>query len=147
MISEKSTSLIAAISKAVGPAIEETFKIKLRNKIKGNPDVETGFTCKWIVIEETIKDILGQSPNIERLSQYLDKENWEATTLQQALNQINIFHENNLNNKSNIYKNENGSIKDFEMNKKSMKIMSAFKLVRQLPDTFEPLKRRLFDSI
>ena len=145
VMSEKSTSLIAAISEAVGSAIEETFKIKLRNKIKGNPDVETGFTCKWIVIEETIKDILGQSPNIERLSQYLDKENWGATTLQQALNQINIFHENNLNNKSNVYKNENGSIKDYEMNKKSMKIMSAVKLIEELPETFEPVKQKLLN--
>ena len=81
-----------------------------------------------MVIEETIKDILGQSPNIERLSQYIDKENWGETTHQQALNQINIFHENN---KNNVYRNESGSIKHFEMNKRSMKIMSAFKLASE----------------
>merc|ERR1712015_143306 len=54
---EKSTILVAAISKAIGPAIEETFKIKLRNKLEGNQNVETGFSCKWTKIEETIQDI------------------------------------------------------------------------------------------
>ena len=147
IIAEKSTTVVAAISKAIDPTLEETFKIKLRNNIEGNPNVNTNFTCKWMVIEETIRGMLGQPPNIERLSQYIDKESWGETTLQQALNQIDIFHEDKLNNKNNVYRNENGSIKDFEMNKKSMKIMSAFKLVRQLPETFEPIKQNLLTSM
>ena len=96
---EKSIILVAAISKAIGPAIEETFKIKLRNKLEGNPNVETGFSCKWTKIEEAIKDTLGQSPNVERLSKYMNTGDWGETTLQQALNKISNFHENNLNNK------------------------------------------------
>ena len=95
----------------------------------------------------TIKGMLGQSPNIERLSQYIDKENWGESTFQQALNQIDIFHEDNLNNKNKVFRHENGSIKDFEMNKNSMKIMSAFKLVRQLPETFEPIRQNLMNDM
>ena len=75
IFSDKSLTLITAISQALGPELEETFKINLRIKIKDNPNVDIGFTCKWIIIEETIKKILGQSPNIERLKQYMDKEN------------------------------------------------------------------------
>ena len=69
---EKSIILVATISKAIGPAIEETFKIKLMNKLEGNQNVETGFSCKWTKIEEAIKDTLGQSPNVERLSKYMN---------------------------------------------------------------------------
>ena len=82
IVSEKSTTLVTAISKAIDPTLEETFKIKLPNNIEGNPNIDTNFTCKWMVIEETIKGMLGQSPNTERLSQYIDKENWGETTLQ-----------------------------------------------------------------
>ena len=46
-----------------------------------------------------------------------------------------------------VYKNENGSIKDFEMNKKSMKIMSAVKLIEKLPETFEPVKQKLLNDM
>jgi len=147
IVAEKSTTLVTAISKAIDPTLEETFKIKLRKNIDGNPNIDTNFTCKWIVIEKTIKRMLGQSPNIERLSQYIDKENWGESTLQQALNQIDIFHEDKLNNKKNVFRSEDGSIKDFEMNKNSMKIMSAFKLIRQLPETFEPIRQNLMNDM
>ena len=46
-----------------------------------------------------------------------------------------------------VYKNENGSIKDYEMNKKSMKIMSAVKLIEELPETFEPVKQKLLNDM
>ena len=42
------------------------------NKLEGNQNVETGFSCKWTKIEEAIKDTLGQSPNVERLSKYMN---------------------------------------------------------------------------
>ena len=108
IVAEKSTTLVTAISKAIDPTLEETFKIKLRKNIDGNPNIDINFTCNWSVIEETIKGILGESPNIERLSQYIDKENWGDLTLQQALNQFEIFHEDKLNNNKSVFRSENG---------------------------------------
>ena len=46
-----------------------------------------------------------------------------------------------------IYKSEIGEIKDFEMNKKSMKIMSAVKLIKDLPSNFEPLTHELLNDM
>ena len=53
-----------------------------KNKLEGNPNLETGFSCKWIKIEEAIKDTLGQSPNVERLSKYMNTGDWGEATLQ-----------------------------------------------------------------
>ena len=130
---EKSLTLISAISKAIGPDLTETFKINLKNRLENNQNVNIGFTCRWVKIEEAIQDSLGQSPNIERLSKCMEYRDWGESTLQQALTNISNFHENNLNNKKMIYKDTTGEIRDFEMNKKSMKIMSAVKLIKELP--------------
>ena len=42
-----------------------------------------------------------------------------------------------------VYKSKVGELKDFEMNKKSMKIMSAVKLIKNLPSKFDELKYEL----
>ena len=144
---EKSMPLINAISKAIGPTITETFKIKLGNKLEGTQSVDKGFSCRWAKIEEAIQDSLGQSPNMERLSKCMEAKNWGETTLQQALQNISNFHEINLNSKKMIYKNEVGEIKDFEMNKKSMKIISAVTMIKELPSKFDEMKYELLNDM
>ena len=145
--SEKSISLLAAISKAIGPTITETFKIKLGNKLEGSQSVDTGFSCRWAKLEEAIQDSLGQSPNVERLSKCMEAKNWGETTLQQALQNISNFHDTNLDSKKMVYKSEVGELKDFEMNKKSMKIMSAFTLIKELPSEFDSMKYELLNDM
>ena len=74
---EKSLTLISAISKAIGPTLTETFKIKLRNRLENNQSVDLGFTCRWANIEEAIQDSLGHSLNVERLSKRMETKDWE----------------------------------------------------------------------
>ena len=141
--SEKSVPLVTAISKAIGPTLTETFKINLGNKLEGTQSVNKGFSCKWIKIEKAIQNSLGQSPNMERLSKCMETKDWGETSLQQALHNISNFHETNLDSKKMIYKNKMGELKDFEMNKKSMKIMSAVTLIKNLPSEFDEIKYEL----
>ena len=77
----------------------------------------------------------------------METRDWGEATLQQALTNISNFHETNLNSKKMIYKNKTGDLKDFQMNKKTMKIMSAVKLIKRLPGNFEPLKHDLLSDM
>ena len=137
---EKSRQLLDAISIAVGERTMETFKIKLGLRLGNTQNVNTSFSCKWVTVEEAIQDTLGQSANMERLNKCIEDKDWGESTLQQALQNISNFHEINLDSKKMAYKNEVGEIKDFEMYKKSMKITSAIKLVKNLPGIFDDLK-------
>ena len=132
--------LLDAISKAIDPTIMETLKINLGNKLKGNQNVNTSFSCTWAKLEEAIQDSLGQSPNIERLKKCMEPKNWGETTLQQALQNINNFHDTMLNSKKMIYKSENGEIKDYVKHKESMKMQLAVNLLEELPNKFDTLR-------
>ena len=65
-------------------------------------------------IEEAIQESLGQAPNIERLIKCMEKENWEGLTLQQALQDINNYHNNNLKTQKLVYESTNGEIKEYK---------------------------------
>ena len=137
---EKSMQLLNAISIAIGTEAMETFKINLGIRLGNAQKVSTSFSCTWSIIEKTIQDTLGKSANRERLNKCMKDENWSGFTLQQTLQNISNFHEMNLNSKKMAYKNESGEVKDYEMHKKSMKILSALKLTKQLPDKFSEIK-------
>ena len=140
---EKSMQLLNAISIAIGTETMETFKINLGIRLGNAQNVSTSFSCTWSIIEKTIQDTLGKSANKERLSKCMEDEDWSGFTLQQALQNISNFHEMNLDSKKMAYKNESGEIKDYEMHKRSMKILSAIKLTKQLPNKFSEIKYEL----
>ena len=94
-------------------------------------------------IEEAIKESLGQAPNINRTIKCIEKENWEGLTLQQALQEINNFHNTNLKTQQSFYENENGEMKEYNKNRDSAKIYSATKLTRKLPSEFDPIQFEL----
>ena len=140
---EKSSPLMDAISKALDPELWETFKINLGHKIAREYSINTSFSCKWTKIEEAIQESLGQAPNIERLIKCMEKENWEGLTLQQALQDINNYHNNNLKTQKLVYESTNGEIKEYKKNRDSAKIYSATKLARKLPSEFDPIQFEL----
>ena len=90
---------------------------------------------------------LGQSPNIERLKKCMEPKDWGETTLQQALQNINNFHDTMLNSKKMIYKSENGEIKDYKKLKAAMKMQSAFNLLGELPEKFDALKNEILTDM
>ena len=144
---EKSMLLLDAISKAISPTMMETLKINLGNKLEKNQNVNTSFSCTWKKVEEAIYDSLGQSPNIERLNKCMEPKDWGETTLQQALQNINNFHNTTLNSKKMMYKDENGELKEYVKHKESMKVTSAFELLKKLPDKFDTLKHEIMTDM
>ena len=143
---EKSMILLNAISKAISPTMMEILKINLGNKLK-NQNISTSFSCTWQILEETIQDSLGQAPNIERLNKCLEPKNWGETTLQQAFQNINNFHNESLDNKASTYKDENGELRETVKHKESMKTASAFDLLKKLPATFDIIKHEAMTDI
>ena len=119
------------------------FKITLPSFIDSNPAMEVGFTCKWKQIEMAIHKIIGEAPNIKRLSTYIDKEDWRGLTVEQALNSIERHHDNSLNHKKKIFKDENGATQDFRITKRVVKLISAFKLVRKLPNNVNQIRHSI----
>ena len=77
----------------------------------------------------------------------MDKEEWGNLTLQQAFSQINMFHDNSLNHKNKLFREKDGSLQDLRVAKRSMKLISAFKLIRNLPEKFDPIQHELLDDI
>jgi len=101
------------------------------------------FSCKWIKIEEALKESLGEAPNINRLINCIKKEDWEDLTLQQALHEINNFHNNSLKTQQSLYTKKNGDLAEYRKNLDSAKIQSAMKLARELPKQFDQIQFEL----
>jgi hypothetical protein len=144
---EKSAHLMKAISKTLEPETWNTFKINLSKKMEKEYDINKMFSCKWTEIEAAIKRSLGQAPNINRLIKCMEKENWEGLTLQQALHEINNFHNNNLKTQHSLYINNKGEMKEYTKNIDSAKICSATKLVKELPEKFDLIQFELQENL
>ena len=84
------------------------------------------------MIEDAIKDTVGESANKERLNKCMEEEDWSNFTIQQALQRISTTQEMNLDTEKMIYRNKSGDIKDFNMHKKAMKILAARKLLKKI---------------
>merc|ERR1711874_389911 len=65
----------------------------------------------------------------------------------QALQNISNFHNAILNSKKMMYKNESGEIKDYVKHKESMKMQSAFNLLKELPDKFDALRHEIMTDM
>merc|ERR1712030_70014 len=102
------------------------------HKVERKYDISKMFSCKWIKIEE--------APNINRLINCIKKEDWEDLTLQQALHEINNFHDNHLKTQQSLYMNRNGDLAEYKKNLDSAKIQSAIKLARELPKQFDQIQ-------
>merc|ERR1712030_194210 len=140
---EKSAHLLKAISRTLEPETWDTFKINMGHKVERKYDVNKMFSCKWIKIEEALKESLGEAPNINRLINCIKKEDWEDLTLQQALHEINNFHNNSLKTQQSLYTNKNGDLAEYRKNLDSAKIQSAIKLARELPKQFDQIQFEL----
>merc|ERR1712105_484856 len=134
---EKSAHLMKAISRTLEPETWDTFKINMGHKVERKYDISKMFSCKWIKIEEALKESLGEAPNINRLINCIKKEDWEDLTLQQALHEINNFHNNSLKTQQSLYTKKNGDLAEYRKNLDSAKIQSAMKLARELPKQFD----------
>merc|ERR1712105_381249 len=109
----------------------------MSHKVERKYDISKMFSCKWIKIEEALKESLGEAPNINRLINCMKKEDWEDLTLQQALHEINNFHNNSLKTQQSLYTKKNGDLAEYRKNLDSAKIQSAMKLARELPKQFD----------
>ena len=70
-----------------------------------------------------IHKMIGEAPNVKRLSAYIHKDDWGGLTLEQALSSIEMHHVNSLNNKNKIFKDEDDTIQDFRITKRVMKFI------------------------
>merc|ERR1712105_432919 len=140
---EKSAHLMKAISRTLEPETWDTFKINMGHKVERKYDISKMFSCKWTKLEEALKESLGEAPNINRLINCIKKEDWEDLTLQQALHEINNFHNNHLKTQQSLYMNRNGDLAEYRKNLDSAKIQSAIKLARELPKQFDQIQFEL----
>merc|ERR1712074_336351 len=70
----------------------------------------------------------------------MKKEDWDDLTLQQALHEINNFHNNSLRIQQSLYTKKNGDLAEYKKNLDSAKMQSAMKLARELPKQFDQIQ-------
>merc|ERR1712030_268359 len=109
---EKSAHLMKAISRTLEPETWDTFRINMSHKVERKYDISRMFSCKWIKIEEALKE-------------------------------INNFHNNSLKTQQSLYTKKNGDLAEYRKNLDSAKIQSAMKLARELPKQFDQIQFEL----
>ena len=58
-----------------------------------------------------------------------------------------MFHDCSLNHKTKVFRDKNGTLQDLQITTRMMKFILAFKLVRKLPASFQPVQHKLLEDI
>ena len=144
LIECRSQEFMTELSKGVPTNFFSRFKMHLNEALEGL-DIDTDFTCKWSMIEQSLYKAISKEQNTIRLANFYEKDysQFHSMPMEIVINQVDTYVDNVLGKSTTVFVDKKGRTLCNYLYSIRWKYKLVFEIARHLSDDFKLIKEHI----